>query len=204
LTFPLEPWAGQRRSENIVASQLTCGVYGRIHAAPASNKIWEEDGWKYETKYLIIDHTTLRQAATTLPPGKLTCVMKHWFDMCGLSNFMKSWRSYGTAKCPRCCHVDETACHVNRCPRLGAKEQWDKSLQGLGAWLAKHHSHPALTSLIIAQLTEWKHHTPHSTMDDQALIHPIDMDQDSIGWEDLLNGKISTLGQEIQCHYVAS
>jgi hypothetical protein len=125
----------------MIASNLNQDVYDGIHA-PAAEAIWTGAGWAQEEVSHLVDTKLFHQAAKKLPVMKRLWVMKHWFGMCGVNQFMKGWKYRNTSKCPQCGHIMEMSIHVNRYPTQGARDRWDKSVWELEMWMAKRDSHP--------------------------------------------------------------
>jgi hypothetical protein len=88
------------------------------------------------------------------------------------------------------------------CTAPSAIEQWKISLETLGKDLAKRHTHPGLTRLLLSSLLEWKTRTPRKAL--RAMEHDLqelEDAQDEIGWDKFMFGNISVLWQEIQAQY---
>jgi hypothetical protein len=110
--------------------------------------------------------------------------MKHRHGMTRIGKFMKLWGYRSTQKCPRCGHHFETAAHVNMCTAPSAIEKWKISLETLGKDLAKRHTHPVLTRLLLSRLLEWKTRTPRKALRPMAHdLQELQDAQDDIGWD---------------------
>jgi hypothetical protein len=88
--------------------------YDGIHA-PAAEVIWAGSGWVQEEASHLVGTTLSQQAAKELPVMKRLWVMKHWFRMCGVDQFMKHLKYRNTSKFPQCGHIMGTSRHINRC-----------------------------------------------------------------------------------------
>jgi hypothetical protein len=122
--------------------------------------------------------------------------------MTDTGKFMKLWGYRSTQKCPRCGHHCETAAHITMYTAPSAIEQWKISLETLGKYLAKWHTHPGLTRFLLSRLLEWKTRKPRKA------FRPMEHDlqelqdaQDDIRWDKFIFGNISVLWQEIQAQY---
>jgi hypothetical protein len=82
--------------------------------------------------------------------------MKHKHGIPGTGKFMKLWKLRSTGKYPICGHYSETASYGNVCTTPSAIEKWKISLKAMGKELAKRHTHPGLTKLLLTILLEWK------------------------------------------------
>jgi hypothetical protein len=88
------------------------------------------------------------------------------------------------------------------CTASSAIEQWRTSLETLGKYLAKRHTHPGLTIFLLLRLLEWKTRPTRKairTMEHD--LHKLQGAQDEIGWDKFMFGNLSVLWQEIQAEY---
>jgi hypothetical protein len=128
--------------------------------------------------------------------------MKHRHGMTGTGKFMKLWGYKSTHKCPRCGHHFEIAAHVTMCTSPSAIEQWKILLETLGKDLAKRHTHPGLTRLLLSRLLESKTSTPRKALRRmEHYLQELQAAQDEIGWDKFMFGNVSVLWQEIQAQY---
>jgi hypothetical protein len=83
-----------------------------------------------------------------------------------------------------------------------AIEQWKISLEPLGKYIAKCHTHPVLTIFLLSRLLEWKTRTPRKAI--RMMEHNLQELQDAhheIGWDKFMFANISVLWQDIQAQY---
>jgi hypothetical protein len=63
--------------------------------------------------------------------------MKHRHGMTSTGHYMKRWKYRSAVTFPHCGHHDENARDVTKCEKAGAIERCNKSINEVGAWLAK-------------------------------------------------------------------
>ena len=73
---------------------------------------------------------------------------------------MKRWQQRVTTACPRCGHRVEDNTHVLDCKAVGAVDEWKDATLKVQEWLHIQDSCPALSTLVIRALTNWKDKSP--------------------------------------------
>jgi inhibitor of KinA sporulation pathway (predicted exonuclease) len=122
--------------------------------------------------------------------------------MTGTGEFMRLWGYRSTQKCPRCGHHCKTVAHITMCTAPSAIEQWKTSLETLGKYLSKHHTHPGLTRFLLSGLLEWKTRTPRKALITvEHNLQELQYVQDETGWDTFMFGNISIMLQEIQAQF---
>ena len=85
---------------------------------------------------------------------------------------------------------------------ISAKVHWAESLNLLETWLFNNHTSHQLTSAILDRLTAWHRETPFTPVEGPRALKEFITEQDAIGWENFLMGRISSkLAPYQQVHY---
>jgi hypothetical protein len=103
-------------------------------------------------------------------------------------------------RCPNCFCPEERASHLNLCPNADRTRQFISSVDELGAWLHKDHTHPdiafwvprylkARNRVLFQDLPSYAPARAMVRMSSQ--MRAIAIGQDSIGWMHFLEGKIT-------------
>jgi hypothetical protein len=128
-------------------------------------------------------------------------MVKHTTEIYGYGKWMKRWKFWRHDRCP-CCRQPEDIQHIARCTHAGAQAVWTESMAALAVWLDQQETHPGIAHLILARLNAWRHHL--ETRFPIPLIPALKtayLDQDEIGWFNLLQGRISTYWVTLQTDY---
>jgi hypothetical protein len=152
-------WIGDEH----ISTQVIVTMYNHIHDPQAVRK-WQERGVDNEELRDMVDIKARRKVGKVVGIPRRLWVMKHRHRMMGIGHSMKRWKYRSMAKSPHCGHPDETARHVTKYEKAGSIERWNNSLEEVGAWLTKLHTHPILVSLLLSRLTELKTGTRQSPL----------------------------------------
>jgi hypothetical protein len=108
---------------------------------------------------------------------------------------------WDNSQCPRCKQDNETTTHLLICPDNAADLEWRCRVTNLGIWLLEVDTHPAIKKCIMESLSSRSTTTlfsPHATQVCLAAA----MEQDEIGWQNFVEGKISKSWGNLQWqHY---
>ena len=109
------------------------------------------------------------------------------------------WKQRQDDHCPRC-GAPETPIHVWKCHGIHTDDLWKESVDRLNKWLATIHTEPTLHSLIISNLLSW--HSDNLILSERSQL---EADQDTIGWDYLLEGVTPLSWENHQhSHYLSS
>ena len=130
-------------------------------------------------------------------------VAKHATGHCAVGKMMKRWGFRKKDNCPRCRKENETALHVITCQHKTAKEEWDVEINNFQQWMSHNGTAPAISLAMTYNLRKWRksggiygHH-----YQDNRIKRAIKQ-QEKIGWDHFLLGRISQQWSEIQAkHY---
>ena len=128
---------------------------------------------------------------------------KHISGFCGVGRHMKIRGEWEEDKCPSC---DETerAQHVVVCPCPQRQDEWREVLVSLEAWFDVTKTDPEISKCILRSLaprepTSFTTHAGHS-----LLLQMAADEQDSIGWMNFVEGRLSQKWKNAQAAYYLS
>jgi hypothetical protein len=91
--------------------------------------------------------------------------------------------------------------HVILCSGHGANQEWTNQVTNLGVWSIEVDTHPSIHHCISESLMECTPLTSFSSHSDQG-CHLAALEQDEIGWQNFVEGKISKYWGYLQLiHY---
>jgi hypothetical protein len=114
-------------------------------------------------------------------------------------------------RCPNCFCPEERASHLNLCPDPDRTRQFMSSVDELGAWLHKDHTHPDIAFWVPRYLKarnrvlfqDLPSYAPIRAMVGMSSqMRAVAIGQDSIGWTHFLEGKITGHFLGMQCLYL--
>ena len=145
----------------------------------------------------LIDHInweTQDKALKREPFGKKRWLIKHLCGQCGVGHVLGPNRRRHQAhdRCPRCDAPDETVTHVLRCQAVSARAEWAKAMTHLESWLFNLDTDAHLTEALLGRLTCWQTNKPFPAVEGPRALKTAILEQDRIGWENFLFGRIST------------
>ena len=142
-----------------------------------------------------------------LPFGRKRWLIKHATGFCGVGRreFLRGNQDHDD--CPRC-GASESSRHVVECKGTGADITFVLALQKLETSLTEVDTAPHLLKAIITRLKQWRkrgdHALPRFTGYDQWGTQHAVREQDSIGWYQLLLGRIAKKWSDAQQRYIDS
>jgi hypothetical protein len=173
-----EPWSIWYQGKKIM-SDLSETVYDLVHSDDAK-EYWKNKDDLSDTAINSVNWDLLEVAMKETTRSKRIFISKHACGMCGVGKFMKRWKQWQDASCPRCGILEDSA-HVWRCKGEGVEEIWDKALMDLEGWLSKMATDPDIKHAIISHLKSWRDGQPVSSPN-PFLLEEILGCQARIGW----------------------
>ena len=108
-----------------------------------------------------------------------------------------------SALCPCCPEPDETTLHVLLCENETRRKLYFESIVKFKAWLKKRRTDPEITSLLVRYLKGRGKVSMASCLSHRASKHSIFQqlasEQGRLGFQNLSEGRVSTLFERIQC-----
>jgi hypothetical protein len=180
--------ADHEPQETVDVKELYEHTYGK-----KTKTYWSKKDQLSETATAAIDWKTCGKAFTALPLGKQRWLAKHITHFCAVGTTMLQRKKQDHSTCPRCLDPIETTTHVLTCPAPSATSQWKKCLDKVNDWLEDNKTEPQLQETIIARLSQWRKGHKHTRIPpaDNSKLRRAVKEQDTIGWEQFLYGRVS-------------
>ena len=129
---------------------------------------------------------------------------KHMTGCCGVKHFENIiTRGATSAACPCCPDPDETTLHVFLCENETRRKLYFESIDKFERWLRKRKTDPDLTSMLVQYLKGRGEVTMVSCLSRRASkldsFRQLAAEQDRLGFQNLSEGRVSTLFERIQC-----
>ena len=146
-----------------------------------------------------IDWISIGTAIKSSSLYKRHFVSKHSTGHCSVGVMMKKWGFRSESRCPRCKTSDESVTHVTVCPHPSALDAWKEQISTFQQWLRSQKTRGDIIEAIIRNLRKLRksggiygHHYQDSDMREAV------KEQDNIGWDHFLLGRISNRWSRIQ------
>ena len=194
----------------VKGSKLTgeCGeeirfVMGRTKA----RRFYLEDlGWMAAT-FDAVDWEARDQALSRTSDMFRTWLCKQCSSFCATGRNMERWFDSEATACPNCRIDDETADHLLHCFDPGRTAFFNDEVKSLQGWLTQEHTDPELASALSRYIQGRGIRTFRDcvgTTRNRLLLKLADQ-QDVIGWDHMMEGKVATLFRQFQhLHLVTS
>ena len=158
---------------------------------------WRKKKTLSTTMMNTIDWEILTKSAKNYK--RIKWLSKFVTGICGVGYMLKIWKHQAHSSCPRCGQEDETTQHVLLCRETSSTETWDTALDNLDSWMTDNNSDPEMQEVIINSLKAWRDSSIifFTEIINQDIRNALD-EQEVIGWNNLLNGFISSQWKVIQ------
>lgn len=147
-------------------------------------------GW-FAAVFDSIDWEARDKALESKPDMFKTWLCKQSSGFCATGTNMQRWFGDDITNCPNCGVPGENAAHLLHCPDAGRFGLFRQEVISLQAWLEQSHTHPELARLlpqyILGRGAVKFASLPIHSVDILRLAHQ----QDTIGWDSFMEGKIS-------------
>ena len=153
--------------------------------------------------YFRVDWPAVKTAIESVPLRRRQWVSKFQSGFCATGRMMKLWRQRLIDTCPRCGAAVEQPTHILCCPSASAVTTWEKSLLRLKEWMTLEKTCPDISRLLLHALAQWRATqlvTPLTSYDFDAMPR-LFIDQERIGWGNVLGGCLSVEWAAIQDSY---
>jgi hypothetical protein len=144
----------------------------------------------------LVNWEAIDRALQARSPSFCAWVTKHVSGECGVGRRMKLWKFWEKDNCPCCDKEDETTTHFPFCDSPHMQEAYTKQLDSFITWIKETDTDPAIAVYFTTVLQDKAFPPTLDEMEphiDQAAQH-----QQSIGWDNLLFGRIATSWMELQ------
>jgi hypothetical protein len=131
-------------------------------------------------------------------------LFKQSSSFCASGKNMGRWFGSTGTCCPNCLRPDEDAAHLLHCPDPGRFALLREELRELDEWMQKSHTHPSLAHAVSNYIF---HRGAVKFRDTPGLplqLYKLAEEQDLIGWDHFMEGKLSSRFREIQLDFLLS
>ncbi len=117
-------------------------------------------------------------------------VTKHVSGFNGTNRQLSRFQSEIVNKCPCCGHNDESPAHITRCANPGRREVFEKSVETLLDWMENTHSDVHVVECLETYLLQQGEGSMVTIASPFPYLSSWAMELDTLGWDNLLEGKI--------------
>ena len=156
-----------------------------------------ERGRLHQDAFPLVDWTSIGEASEEMPALFQLWTSKHVHHFCGVGKNMLRWGFWDHSRCPCCQTTVETTSHLLVCPSEKMLASWEKSVTNLESWLNSVETHPDITHCIVSTLRE-RDLSSSFARNSSTDTREAALAQDAIGWQNFVEGKISTIWKSIQ------
>ena len=158
---------------------------------------WCENGRVKQDQLYLLDSTAMEKGSTTMSLTMKRFVAKWSCECIATGKNMERWQQRHTGACPYCLTPLENTQHILRCTHEDSIQTWETALLN---FLYKLHYLDTCPKLIIAlknELHSWRHNQQTPTLQHiPQMLRKVIISQRSIGWQQFLEGLISTTWAE--------
>ena len=202
--LPLEAAAVYYKGEKITGE---CGAEIRYQLGRKTARRFylEELGWP-ASRFDAVDWEA-RDAAL----AKTTDMFRLWLckqcsSFCATGRNMGRWFGSEITQCPNCEAAQEDSAHLLHCPDPGRSSYFREECQHLQSWLLQEHTDPVLGAALGEYIASRGSITLRQALgrsSDRQLLRLADQ-QDVIGWDNMMEGKIALLLRDYQGAYLTT
>jgi len=188
-------WQGDRKMAHPNSHEL----YHTIQD-PITQQWWVRNGHIPATTVHTIDWEATGTSTKKLPLPRRRWITKTASSNCGIGETLVSWKKQTSSTCPRCTQSENTT-HVYQCLGHDASTVWQESIETLRTTLTKLRTSPKIHDALIDCITKWRHGTPIIVNDYPHSLQQLIREQQTIGWQQLLEGLPHKLWKKLQRQY---
>ena len=163
--------------------------------APAMRQYLDSRDLLSAEAFDLVDWQAIRRASENSPPLFRLWASKNACGQCGVGKWMERWKYWDDSRCPLCLHPEETARHVPICPSAVTRQAFQEGLTQLTKKLQLNDTHDDISQCLI-QGIQFRHLSFSHFATPYTL--PAAMEQDQIGWEATIEGRISSKWASLQ------
>jgi hypothetical protein len=171
-------------------------------APPLRKKLQVKYGWSDEV-FCDINWEASRQALNGLRAHRVTLI-KHLNNITPVGKLVNIYDKKYPAACPSCPEIVETRKHLYLCPEQ-QRDQWRKKLiTKLRKDMDDLNTHPGLQELLLEGIKSVLEGRDANTIHIPAGVEAVAQAQSSIGWTELLKGRMSIKWSQVQQQYLGA
>ena len=148
----------------------------------------------------LVNWSAIEQALEHRSPSFCAWVTKHVSGQCGVGQRMLEWGFWDTDLCPCCGKAEETTTHYPFCEDLTIMGAYETLLTDFSAWLEDSDTDPCISNYFISTLRRRTFPPQHLLLHDD--LKQADDDQRSIGWNNILFGRMASRWMHLQNQYL--
>ena len=184
---------------NSVKLSSNCGseIRFQVGKSKARSFYLNSLGW-FASVFDSIDWEARNKALESKPDMFKTWLCKQSSGFCATGTNMQRWFGDDITNCPNCGKSGEDAAHLLHCPDAGRFGLFRQEVSSLKQWLQQPHTHPELACLL-PQYILGRGAVKFASLPIQSVdILRLANQQDAIGWDNFMEGKISTCFLSVQ------
>ena len=150
-----------------------------------------------------VDWDAMEVKMASTPDQHRIWITKHVSGFCGTNHMLNKRKSSHSTICP-CCKdpaIIENTFHQLHCTDIQRVELWEKCVKSLEKWLAFKQTSPLLITGIIRYVSGKGAVAYSSVKNNTHQLRLLSVSQDTIGWNNFMEGKISKRFQTVQQEY---
>jgi len=167
---------------------------------PITQQWWVRNGHIPATTVATIDWDSTGTSIKKLPLPRRRWITKTASSNCGIGETLVTWKHQTDSTCPRCTQSEDTT-HVYRCTGHNASDLWNESIDTLRTSLTKLRTSPKIQEALIDCLSKWRRNDPIIITDYPPGLRQLITEQQTIGWQQLLEGLPHKLWKKLQHRY---
>ena len=148
----------------------------------------------------LVDWTLVWSALLDFSPLFHLWASKHVSHYCPVGHMQIWWQFWDHDHCPCCQQDDEMTTHLLMCPHFGMRSTWFSNVTLLQQWLEEVDTHLDIIFCFIKTLESRNPHQLFSAFSTPA-CQAAAVEQDSIGWQNFTEGKLSKWWRQLQALY---
>ena len=150
-----------------------------------------------------VDWEAMSHKMRKTPSHHKIWITKHLSGFCGTNKCQNQRDKAHATICPCCKNPDivEDTRHILHCTDPLREELWSDSLKDLEKWLWSRLTEPTLLTSILTYIKYRGTKTFVNTIPRYSSLQALASDQDAIGWDNFIEGRISLHFREVQTKY---
>ena len=194
-------WKTRGETKEPISSHLGATLMDLIQKEKLK-RYWEKKKKLGPETSAIVDWEALCKSAKSYKRGKW--LSKYVTGICGVGVMLQLWKHQAHNSCPRCGVEKEDVEHVVTCKNPDATITWNESVANLETWMHDNDAEPNMAQIICSSLRSWRtgERLPYPNINLPLIVVEAMVEQDRIGWNNFINGFISTKWRVIQKAYL--
>ncbi len=158
--------------------------------------------WPRQT-FQAVDWEARHSALVKKPQMYQLWLAKQSSGFCATQSMVTHWITERDDRCPNC-GQRETAQHINVCPNRWRTKLLREQVAELKVWMADHHTHPDILYWVPQYIRLRNTRQLLSFPQLPRSLKAFGAEQDAIGWQDFMEGKISKSLLQLQKSHLAN